>query len=64
MFQLKSTWKLFTILLIDNFEMVHEDVVLRLFSKSLVGDAALWFKNLEYGSIGSWSDLYNTFSRS
>ena len=31
---------------IDNFEMVHEDVVLRLFSKYLVGDDALWLKNL------------------
>ena len=47
---------------IDNFEMVHEDVVLRLFSKSLVRDAALWFKNMEDGSIGSLDDLYNTFS--
>ena len=43
--------------------MVHEDVVLRLFSKYLVGDAALWFRNLEAGSIGSWDELYNTFSR-
>ena len=42
--------------------MVHEDVVLMLFSKSLVGDVALWFNNLEVGSIGSWDDLYNTFS--
>lgn len=48
---------------IDNFEMVHEDVVLRLFSKSLVGDAALWFKNIEAGSIGSWAELYDAFSR-
>ena len=35
-----------------------------MFSKSLVGDAALWFKNLEDGSIGSWDDFYNMFSRS
>ena len=35
-----------------------------MFSKYLVGDAALWFNNLEAGSIGSWADLYNTFSRS
>ena len=48
---------------IDNFEMVHEDVVLRLFSKYLVGDAALWFKNIEASSIGSRADLYDTFSR-
>ena len=47
---------------IDNFEIVHEDVVLRLFSKSLVGDVALWFKHLEAGSIGSWAKLYDTIS--
>ena len=49
---------------IDNFEMVHEDVVLRLFSKSLARDATLWFKNIESSSIGSWVELYDTFSRS
>ena len=48
---------------IDNFEIVHEDVVLRLFSKSLVGDVALCFKNIEVGSIGSWDELYDVFSR-
>ena len=48
----------------DNFEIVHEDVVLRLFSKYLVGDVALWCKNIEAISIDSWADLYNTFSRS
>ena len=48
---------------IDNFEMVHEDVVLSLFSKYLVGDASLWFKNIEVGSIGSWAKLYDVFSR-
>jgi hypothetical protein len=48
---------------IDNLEIMHEDVVMRLFSKSLVGDVALWFKNLEVGSIGSWVELYGAFSR-
>jgi hypothetical protein len=48
---------------IDNLEIMHEDVVMRLFSKSLVGDVALWFKNLEVGSIGSWDELYGAFSR-
>jgi hypothetical protein len=32
---------------IDNFEIMHEDVILSLFSKSLVGDATLWFINLK-----------------
>jgi hypothetical protein len=39
---------------IDNLEIMHEDVVIRLFAKYLVGDASLWFKNLEVGSIGLW----------
>jgi hypothetical protein len=42
---------------------MHEDVVTRLFAKSSVGDAALWFKNLEAGSIGSWAELFGAFSR-
>ena len=37
---------------IDNLEIMYEDVVMRLFAKYLVGDVALWFKNLEVGSIG------------
>jgi hypothetical protein len=48
---------------IDNLEIMHEDVVMRLFSKYLVGDTAFWFKNMEVGSIGSWVELYSTFSR-
>jgi len=48
---------------IDNLEIMHEDVVMRLFAKSLVGDVALWFKNLEVGSIGSWDELFGAFSR-
>ena len=47
----------------DNFEIVHEDIVLRLFSRSLVGDVASLFRNIEDGSIGSWAELYHTFSR-
>jgi hypothetical protein len=42
---------------------MHEDVVMRLFSKYLVGDVALWFKNMEVGSIGLWVELYSAFSR-
>ena len=32
---------------IDNFEIMHEDVVMRLFSKSFAGDAGFWFRNLK-----------------
>jgi hypothetical protein len=34
---------------------------MRLFSKSLLGDAAIWFKGLRDDSIGSWVELYNVF---
>ena len=48
---------------VDNFEILHEDVVMRLFLKSLVGDAAFWFRNLEAHSICLWTEFYNSFSR-
>jgi hypothetical protein len=47
--------------LIDQFEILHEDVVMRMFSHSLSGDVAVWFRCLEAGSIGSWTELYHTF---
>ena len=46
---------------IDNLEILHEDIIMRLFSKSLIRDVALWFKNMEVASIGSWDELYYTF---
>jgi hypothetical protein len=46
---------------VDQFEIVHEDVTMRLFSKSLFGDVALWFKGLGVDSIGSWIELCNAF---
>jgi hypothetical protein len=48
---------------VDNLEIIHEDVVMRLFSKSLTGEVALWFRDLEPGSIGSWTDFYYVFSK-
>ena len=42
---------------------MHDDVVMRLFSKYLVGDVALWFRSLEADSIGSWVELYDALSR-
>jgi hypothetical protein len=47
--------------LIDQFEIIHEDVVMRMFSRSLSGDVAAWFRCLETGSIGSWTELYHAF---
>ena len=48
---------------VDNFEIVHEDVVMRLFSKYLVWYAALWLRGLEAGSISSWTNFYCAFSK-
>jgi hypothetical protein len=47
--------------LIDQFEIIHKDVVMRMFSRSLFGDAAVSFRCLETGSIGSWTELYHDF---
>jgi len=48
---------------IDDFEIMHEDVIMRLFCKALVTDVAFWFKNLEVDSIGSWDDFRLLFMR-
>jgi hypothetical protein len=34
---------------------------MRMFSRSLSGNAAAWFRCLETGSIGSWTELYHVF---
>lgn len=39
----------------------HEDVVLKLFVKSLEGDAGQWFGKLPAKSIKSWGDLMKVF---
>jgi hypothetical protein len=38
---------------VDQFEIVHDDVAMRLLSQSLSKDVAVWFRCLEAGSIGS-----------
>jgi hypothetical protein len=48
---------------VDQFEIVHDDVIMRLFSKSLFRDVAIWFKCLRDDSIGSWIELSNVFSK-
>ena len=42
---------------IDNFKIMHEDVVMRLFLKSFARDVGFWFQNLKADSIGSWEEL-------
>jgi hypothetical protein len=46
---------------VDQFEIVHDDVTMRLFSKYLFGDVVVWFKGLGADSIGSWIELCNAF---
>ena len=48
---------------IDNFQIMHEDVVMRIFRKYLFGDASFWFRNLEVDPISSWIVLCNVFLR-
>ena len=46
---------------VHQFEIVHDDVTMRLFSKSLFGDVVVWFKGLGANSISSWIELCNAF---
>ena len=34
---------------------------MRLFSQSLAGDVVVWFRCLEFSSIGSWTELFHAF---
>ena len=46
---------------LDQFEIVHDDVIMRIFSKTLFRDAAKWLKGLRDDSISSWIELSNAF---
>ena len=46
---------------VDRFEIVHDDVIMRMFSKSLFRDDSIWFKGLRVDSISSWIELSNAF---
>jgi hypothetical protein len=48
---------------VDQFEIVHDDVKIRFFSKYLIKDVSVWFKGLRGDSIGSWIELCNSFLR-
>jgi hypothetical protein len=48
---------------VDRFQIVHEDVIMRYFSKSLIRDVALWFKGLRLDSIGSWIEFFDVFMK-
>jgi len=42
---------------VDDLEIEHEDVVMKLFVQTLEGDAHAWYKSLQAGSIDGW-DLF------
>jgi hypothetical protein len=46
---------------VDQFEIVHDYVIMRLFSQSLSRDVVVWFRCLEADSIGSWTELCHAF---
>jgi hypothetical protein len=46
---------------VDHFQITHEDVIMRFFSKSLIKDVATWFKGLKADSICSWIEFSNAF---
>jgi hypothetical protein len=46
---------------LDRFKIIHEDVIMRFFSKSLIRDVVAWFKGLRAYSIGSWIEFSNAF---
>jgi len=48
---------------VDRFQIAHEDVIMIYFSKSLIKDAALWFKGLRADSIVSWIEFSNVFMK-
>jgi hypothetical protein len=41
----------------------HQDMIMKLFSTSLIGDAKAWYDNLPSKSIKTWEDFQNAFSR-
>lgn len=46
---------------VEQFEIVHEDVIIIFFSKSLIKYVGAWFKGLKANSIGSWIEFSNVF---
>jgi hypothetical protein len=46
---------------IDRFEIVHKDVIMRLFSNYLIIDVVVWFKGLRADFIGSCIKFSNAF---
>jgi len=47
--------------LVENLNVEHIDMVMRLFVQSLDGEERKWFKPLPGNSISTWEELENDF---
>lgn len=47
--------------LINDYEIMDEDVIMKLFVQSLVDDVRAWYRDLPMNRIGSWEDFKNCF---
>jgi hypothetical protein len=45
----------------DCLDIQHEDVFMRMFTHSLVGEVKIWFRDLPVESITSWTDFHDVF---
>jgi hypothetical protein len=57
---LRTTWLAFSKLL-DDFEVVHEDVAMRMFVSILEGEAQTWYKSLLDAIINGWDSFQARF---
>jgi hypothetical protein len=47
--------------LLDDFEVEHEDLVIRMFVSTLEGEARTWYKSLLNASIDGWDSFQEKF---
>jgi hypothetical protein len=47
--------------LLDDFEVEHEDVAMRMFVSTLEGEARTWYKSLPDASIDGWDSFQEKF---
>jgi hypothetical protein len=48
--------------LLDDFEVEHEDVAMRMFLSTLEGEARTWYKSLPDASIDGWDSFEENFT--
>jgi hypothetical protein len=46
---------------VDDFDVEHEDVVMRMFVSTLEGEARTWYKSLPDASIDGWDSFQEKF---